>query len=177
MSATASHASVSDRLAAASGPAAALTRVSSLALYCALALVFFWFGGMKFTAYEASGINGFVMNSPLVGWWEALLGIGGTAHMLGIVEITAGLLLAARFVSPRLSVFGAALSILTYLITLSFMFTTPGVAEPLAGGFPAISAMPGQFLLKDVVLLAVSFYCLGESLLAQKPNLSAYSTP
>ncbi len=171
MIATASDAPVFDRPAVTSGPATTLTRISSMALYYALALIFFWFGGMKFTAYEASGINGFVMNSPLVGWWEALLGIGGTAHMLGVVEITAGLLLAARFVSPRLSVFGAVLSILTYVITLSFMFTTPGVAEPLAGGFPAISAMPGQFLLKDVVLLVVSFYCLGESLLAQQPNL------
>jgi uncharacterized membrane protein YkgB len=30
------------------------------------------------------------------------------------------------------------------------------VAEATAGGFPAISALPGQFLLKDVVLLAAS---------------------
>ena len=30
--------------------------------------------------------------------------------------------------------------------------TTPGVAEQTAGGFPAISAAPGQFLLKDAVL-------------------------
>ena len=33
---------------------------------------------------------------------------------------------------------------------------TPGVAEPTAGGFPAISAPVGQFLLKDLVLLAAS---------------------
>ena len=30
------------------------------------------------------------------------------------------------------------------------------VAEPTAGGFPAISAGTGQFLLKDLVLLAAS---------------------
>jgi len=34
--------------------------------------------------------------------------------------------------------------------------STPGVAEQTAGGFPAISAAPGQFLLKDAVLLAAS---------------------
>jgi len=39
---------------------------------------------------------------------------------------------------------------------LSFFVGTPGVAEPAAGGFPAISAMIGQFLLKDLVLLAAS---------------------
>jgi uncharacterized membrane protein YkgB len=52
------------------------------------------------------------------------------------------------------------MSATTYLITLTFLFTTPGVAEPTAGGFPAISAVPGQFLLKDVVLLAASLVLL-----------------
>jgi len=173
MIAMASHdASASSRVATTSGFAATLTRVSILALYGALALVFLWFGGMKFTDYEAAGIAGLVMNSPIVGWWHGLLGIAGTARMLGIVEITAGLLLAARLVSPRLSTIGAAISVLTYLITLSFLFTTPGVSEPRAGGFPALSTMPGQFLLKDVVLLAVSFYCLGESMLARQRHRS-----
>jgi hypothetical protein len=30
-----------------------------------LVLVLLWIGGMKFTAYEAAGISGFVANSPL----------------------------------------------------------------------------------------------------------------
>jgi hypothetical protein len=34
--------------------------------------------------------------------------------------------------------------------TLTFFLSTPGVAEATAGGFPAISAAPGQFLLKDL---------------------------
>jgi hypothetical protein len=34
------------------------------------------------------------------------------------------------------------------------------VAESTAGGFPAISAPIGQFLLKDLVLLAASFVLL-----------------
>ncbi len=53
------------------------------------------------------------------------------------------------------------MSAATYLITLTFFFSTPGVAEATAGGFPAISAMPGQFLLKDLVLLAASLSLLG----------------
>ncbi len=40
------------------------------------------------------------------------------------------------------------MSCATYAITLTFFVTTPGVAEPTAGGFPAISAPIGQFLLK-----------------------------
>ena len=31
-----------------------------------LVLVLLWIGGMKFTAYEATGISGFVANSPLM---------------------------------------------------------------------------------------------------------------
>jgi hypothetical protein len=46
------------------------------------------------------------------------------------------------------------------LITLTFFLSTPGVAEATAGGFPAISAAPGQFLLKDLVLLAASLSLL-----------------
>ena len=63
-----------------------------------------------------------------------------------------------------LSALGAAMSAMTYLITLTFFFTTPGVAEVTAGGFPAISALPGQFLLKDLVLLAASISLLMTSL-------------
>lgn len=144
-----------------------LMSIGSSMLYVALAVVFLWIGAMKFTNYEASGIAGFVMNSPIVGWWHALLGLKGTSYMLGCYEIITGLLLLARFASPTFSAFGSLMSVVTYLVTLSFFVTTPGVAEPLAGGFPAISAMPGQFLLKDVALLAISIYCLGESLTAR----------
>jgi uncharacterized membrane protein YkgB len=50
-----------------------------------------------------------------------------------------------------------------FLTTLSFVFSTPGW-EPSLGGFPALSALPGQFLLKDVVLLGAAIWSLGESL-------------
>lgn len=59
-------------------------------------------------------------------------------------------------------------AVLIVLITLSFMFTTPGVAAAEAGGFPALSAEIGQFLLKDLVLLAASVYVMGDSLLARR---------
>jgi hypothetical protein len=36
--------------------------------YLALAIIYFWFGGMKFTHYEAEGLVPLVSNSPLLGW-------------------------------------------------------------------------------------------------------------
>ena len=151
-----------------SGAGFRLMRFGSGTLYFALAVIFIWVGAMKFTDYEAAGIAGFVMNSPIVSWWHAVFGIQGTSYMLGVYEISTGLLLAARMFSPSLSLAGAVMSIVTYLVTLSFMLTTPGVAEPLAGGFPALSAFPGQFLAKDLALLAISIYCLGESMVARE---------
>ena len=43
----------------------------------ALVIVFLWFGGMKFTGYEANGIAPFIANSPIMSWLDALFGIQG----------------------------------------------------------------------------------------------------
>ena len=59
---------------------------------------------------------------------------------------------------------GSALAVGMFATTLSFLATTPGVWEPSLGGFPALSAVPGQFLLKDVVLLGAALWTLGEAL-------------
>lgn len=42
--------------------------VGTYGIYLALALIYFWFGGMKFTNYEAQGLVPLVSNSPLLGW-------------------------------------------------------------------------------------------------------------
>ena len=55
-----------------------------------------------------------------------------------------------------------------FLTTLSFLFSTPGW-EPSLGGFPALSVVPGQFLLKDVVLLGAAVWSLGAALNAIRP--------
>jgi reactive chlorine resistance protein C len=51
---------------------------------------------------------------------------------------------------------GSVMAIGLFLGTLSFLFTTPGMGEASAGGFPVLSANPGQFLIKDVALLGLS---------------------
>ena len=50
-----------------------------------------------------------------------------------------------------------------FLTTLSFLVTTPGVWEPSLGGFPALPAIPGQFLIKDLALLGISLWSLGDA--------------
>ena len=34
----------------------------------ALVIIFLWFGGMKFTAYEAAGIAPFIEHNPIMSW-------------------------------------------------------------------------------------------------------------
>ena len=127
-----------------------------------LVVVVGWIGLMKFTAYEGEGISGFVANSPLMSWVYGLISLPGFSAMLGVVEVTIALLIAARPFSPRVSALGSALAVGMFLTTLSFLVTTPGVWAADAGGFPALSGKPGQFLLKDLALLGISVWSLGE---------------
>jgi len=129
-----------------------------------LVVVFFWFGGMKFTAYEAFGIAPFIENSPIMSWLHVLFGIQGASYFLGVAELTTGVLLVIGSFNALFSVLGAFMSSMTFLVTITFFITTPGVFESSLGGFPAISAGIGQFLLKDLVLLGASLCLLTSSI-------------
>jgi uncharacterized membrane protein YkgB len=130
-----------------------------------LVVVIAWIGALKYTATEAARIQTFIEHSPLMSWMNSLLGERALSGVLGTIEILAAVLIAVRPWLPRASVVGSALATLLFLGTLSFLFTTPGVADADAGGFPALSSL-GQFLLKDLVLLGASVWTLGEALRA-----------
>jgi uncharacterized membrane protein YkgB len=127
-----------------------------------LIVVLAWIGGMKFTAYEAMGIQPLVAHSPLVGWMYDFLSVRSFSTMLGFIEIGAAVLIGLRFVSPKASAIGSVLAMGLFATTLSFLISTPGWEPTL--GFPALSAMPGQFLLKDIVFFGGAVWSLGESL-------------
>jgi reactive chlorine resistance protein C len=140
------------------------SRGSLAVLRWALVIVFLWFGGMKFTGYEADGIAPLIAHSPILGWLHQLFGVQGASYVIGVIELSTAAALAAGAFNAVASALGAAMSTVTYVITLTFFVSTPGVAEPAAGGFPAISGPVGQFLLKDLVLLAASLCLLLASL-------------
>ncbi len=141
----------------------ALNRLASKAtpalLYGSLAL---WYGGMKFTAYEAEGIRPIVASSPFVSPLLSLFGTQGASNFIGVIEVAIGLLLAGRLLSPKLALLGGLGGIATFLMTLSFMFTTPGIIAAHVGPL-ALSIEIGLFLLKDVVLLAASVFIVKEA--------------
>jgi uncharacterized membrane protein YkgB len=131
----------------------------------AIVLVLVWIGAMKFTAYEAGAIEPLVTNSPLMSWLYAVFSVQTTSNLIGVAEIAAGLLIAVRPWSAIACVAGSLMAVATFVITLTFLFSTPGW-EPSLGGFPALSVAPGQFILKDAVLLGASVWSLGEALKA-----------
>ena len=129
-----------------------------------LVIVLVWIGGMKFTGYEAAGIAPFETHSPIMNWLYVLLGQRYISDLLGVIEIALGIGIALRYVNPLISGMASLLSVGMFLTTLSFIFTTPGWEPTL--GFPALSALPGQFLLKDIVLLGSSLFTASEAFAA-----------
>ena len=128
-----------------------------------LVLVLAWIGAMKFTGYEAEAIQPLVANSPLMSWVYGIWSTQGFSNLLGVTEIVIALMIALRPFSARISALGSGLAVTMFLTTLSFLFSTPGWEASL-GGFPALSVVPGQFLLKDLVLLGAAVWSLGDSL-------------
>jgi uncharacterized membrane protein YkgB len=126
-----------------------------------IVLILFWIGLLKFTAAEAMGIQPFVENSPFFSWMLPILGLQGVSNLVGVIEVTTALLIATRPWSALVSAIGSAMAVITFLITLSFMLTTPKTFDP---AFPLLSAIPGQFLIKDILLLGGALWALGESL-------------
>ena len=148
--------------------AATGSRAESIGLHVAryaLVLVLVWIGAMKFTAYEAGAIEPLVANSPLMSWLYAVFSVQTTSNLIGVAEIAAGIMIALRPWSATACVLGSLMAVATFVITLTFLFSTPGW-EPTLGGFPALSVAPGQFILKDAVLLGASVWSFGEALKA-----------
>lgn len=150
----------------------------------AIAIVFLWIGGVKFTGYEADSITPFVANSPVMSFfyrqpseykahltregelvptqreWQTNNGTYSFSDALGSVEISIGLLVLSGFVSTWSGAAGAVLAVATSFVTLSFLCTTPEAWVPALGdsahGFPYLSGA-GRLVLKDVMLLAGGF--------------------
>ncbi len=136
-----------------------------------LVLVLVWIGAMKFTAYEAAAIQGFVEHSPLMSWLYSVWSARSVSALIGLAELVIAGLIAARPFSANLTAVGSALAAGMFLTTLSFLGSTPGVFEASAGGFPVLSVVPGQFLIKDVVLLAAAIWSTGEAWTARNEGL------
>lgn len=118
-------------------------------------------GILKFTAGEAQGIQPLVANSPFMFWLYRIFSLQGVSNLIGTTEIVVAVLMAMRPFSPKLSFIGSLGAIITFLLTLSFLFSTPGAFQ-FSHGFPLLGDA-GQFLIKDLVLLGASIWTAAEA--------------
>jgi len=122
-------------------------QLSARALRASMAVILIWIGGLKFAD-----------PAPVVGLLNAsfpFLATNAVVYLLGVAEVLAGVGL----------IMGVALRWIGLLMmglfagTLTIFVIAPAVTYGEAG-FPFLS-LPGEFLLKDLALFAVSFALVG----------------
>ena len=123
-----------------------------------MVLIFLLFGYQKWWEYEVQTLVPFIENGPLTFWMYPVFGRHGASYFLGVSEWLTAALLIWGFWSPRAGILGAILSIGTFITTITIIPFLPEGWDPVAG-FPAMRG-DVAFTMKDVVLLAVSFYLL-----------------
>jgi uncharacterized membrane protein YkgB len=146
--------------------------VGASVLRIGLAFLLALFGTFKFFQFEANAIQPLVSHSPFLSWMYALFSVRAASAVIGVVEVAAALGLLLAPWRPRLGVVGGLLAAGTFLVTLSFLVSTPGLLAPGNDG--------GGFILKDVVLLGAALHVAGTSALAaraSRPGHVSVATP
>jgi uncharacterized membrane protein YkgB len=118
-------------------------------------------GVLKFTAGEAQGIQPLVANSPLMFWLYRIFSVQVVSNLIGVIEIVVALLIAVRPISAGLSFIGSLGAVITFVITVSFLLSTPGALQ-FSHGLPLLGDA-GQFFIEDLVLLGASIWTAAEA--------------
>jgi uncharacterized membrane protein YkgB len=143
-----------------------------------MVIIFFFFGYQKWWAYEAERLIPYISNGPLIFWLYPAFGMRGATWFLGVSEWTFGTLLFLGFWNKRLGILGALGSCATFIGTVTIIPFMPDGWDASADGFPAMTGNV-PFLMKDIVLLAVSVYLLRQDVMRvssaakQKHEMSA----
>ena len=128
-------------------------------LRASMVIVFFFFGFTKWFQYGAEAMVPFISHGPFIFWLYPAFGFRGAARFLGTSEWITCVLLFSGFWNRNFAVLGAIASTATFASTITIIPFIPNGWAASAGGFPAMAG-PVAFLMKDVVLLAVSIYLL-----------------
>jgi uncharacterized membrane protein YkgB len=138
-----------------------------------MVVIFFFFGYQKWFEYEAKTLIPFIENGPLISWMYTVFSVRGASWFLGVVEWLICVLLFWGFWNKKAGILGALGSAFSFLATVTIIPFMPDGWAASAGGFPAMTGNV-PFLMKDVVLLAVSINLLKQDVLraslAAKPD-------
>ena len=118
-----------------------------------LVAILLMIGLAKWTPAEAEAIRPWVTHSPFLSWLYGVTSVQGGSIVIGCFELVAAALIAVRRWFPTAAVAGSALAAAMFVVTISFLFTTPNQSPDAQG-----------FLLKDFFLLATAIWSAGEAL-------------
>jgi uncharacterized membrane protein YkgB len=135
-----------------------------------MVIIYFFFGYQKWFPYEAQDLIPFFRSGPLISWMYPVFGIQGASWFLGVSEWLFGALLFLGFWNKKLGILGALGSCVTFIMTITIIPFMPDGWNASAGGFPAMQGNVA-FLMKDLVLFAVSVYLLKQDV--ERASLSA----
>jgi uncharacterized membrane protein YkgB len=129
-----------------------------------MVILFLFFGYQKWFEYEAQTLIPYISNGPLISWMYPVFGIRGASWFLGVSKWVFAMLWFMGFWEKRLSILGALGSCGSFIATVTIIPFMPDGWAASAGGFPAMTGNV-PFLMKEVVLLAVSVYLLKQDVM------------
>lgn len=133
-------------------------------LRASMVIIFLFFGYQKWFEYEAQALIPYISHGPLIFWMYRAFGTRGATYFLGVAEWAFGALLFLGFWNKKLGIIGAAGSCFSFIATFTIILFIPDGWAASAGGFPAMTERVA-FLMKDLVLLAVSVYLLRQDII------------
>lgn len=125
-----------------------LSRIGYYISLFGAALILLWIGIFKFTPTEASAIKPLVENHFLTFFVYKIISVQAVSNLIGVIEIIIALLLIFSAKFAVLKKYAGIGMIVTFLVTLSYLFTTPGMWK-IVDGVPVTDF----FILKDLMLL------------------------
>ncbi|MFD0364417.1 DUF417 family protein [Nocardia sp. GCM10030253] len=117
-----------------------------------------WIGAMKFTVAEAAAIESLISGSPFMSWLLDVADLRTVSAWIGVVEIVTAVFIAFGVKSSLAGVIGGLMGTGTFLVTLSFLFTSTSYEHTIPFLSPG-----GSFIVKDLVLLGASLMVLARS--------------
>lgn len=128
------------------------TRIGYYISLFGAALILLWIGIFKFTPTEAAAIKPLVENHFLTFFVYKIISVQTVSNLIGAIEIIIALLLIFSAKFAVLKKYAGIGMIATFLVTLSYLFTTPGIWK-IVDGVPVTDF----FILKDLMLLGFGF--------------------
>ncbi|WP_143884169.1 DUF417 family protein [Chryseobacterium binzhouense] len=120
-------------------------------------LILLWIGLFKFTPTEANAIKPLLENHFLTFFVYDYINVQSVSNAIGTIEIIIAIVLLFSAKFAMLKRFAGIGMIAVFTVTLSYLFTTPGIWK-VVDGFPVTDF----FILKDLMLLGFGLMILND---------------